>query len=111
MPPIGISRPAVRQGINGIEKSADRAATIRSASPGGIIVGHPFHENDRFAGLRPRPTEQIDGHLTECGDPQAANHLGEVEDNVYFPEVSVTLAPLWVGRNPSASALPAMSRT
>ena len=53
--PIGTSRPAVRQGINGIEKSADHAATIRSASPGGIIVGHPFHENDRFAGLRPGP--------------------------------------------------------
>jgi len=58
-----------------------------------------------------RATEQVDGHLTQCGDPQAANHVDEVEDNVYFPEVSVTLASLWAGRNPSASALPAMSRT
>jgi hypothetical protein len=52
-----------------------------------------------------------DGHLTQCGDPQAANHLGEVEDNVYFPEFSETLASPWAGRTPSASALPAMSRT
>jgi hypothetical protein len=53
----------------------------------------------------------VEGHLTQCGDLQAVNHLDEVEDNVYFPEVSVTFASFWVGRNPSASALPAMSRT
>jgi maleate cis-trans isomerase len=62
-------------------------------------------------GVAARATEQVDGHLTQCGDPQAANHVDEVEDNVYFPGVSATLASLWAGRNPSASALPAMSRT
>jgi hypothetical protein len=91
-----------------------RALTARRQSgrrrqAGSLSAIHSMRRSLR--GVAARATEPVDGHLTQCGDPQAVNHLDDVEDNVYVPEVSVTLASLLAGGTPSASALPAMSRT